>query len=304
VTTSGPIIGTVETVIRYPVKSMLGETLDAGTRIGGRGLTGDRIYALVDATDRLVASAKNPRKWGRLLTCHAALVDEPTAEQSSPMPAARITLSDGTITRSDDDAVDDVLSRELGRPVRLIGQPPAEAHYEDVWPDVDGVAPAEFIAQTRVTTDDPSETTSRFKLALAAPPGTFFDVAPVHLLTTASLQRAGQLYESGRFAVARFRPNLVIRTPPGAVDFLENEWVSRRLRIGDRVVLQVTLRVPRCVMTTLPQGDLPSDLGILRTLANHNRVEFGRLGRWACLGVYGSVVQPGVVRPGDSVVLE
>jgi hypothetical protein len=43
--------------------------------------------------------------------------------------------------------------------------------------------------------------------------------------------------------------------------------VGRELRIGDDVVLEITDHCPRCVMTTLPHGDLPKDSGILRTAA-------------------------------------
>jgi hypothetical protein len=56
------------------------------------------------------------------------------------------------------------------------------------------------------------------------------------------------------------------------------------LAIGDAVRLSVTGPCPRCVMTTLPQGDLPKDTGILRTAAEHNR---------ANVGVYASVLQSG-----------
>ncbi len=303
-TTSEMIVGSIGSIRRYPVKSMGGEVLAAGVQVNGRGLLGDRVYALLDAADNTVVSAKHPRKWGRLLEWRAAFVDDPTDDLAAPLPPVRITLPDGRTLRTDEGTVDDVLSRELGRPVRLATRPPPDADYEDVWPDVEGIAPPEVIEKTRVATDDPTEVVSRFRLAPAAAAGTFFDIAPLHLLTTASLERARQLYPEGQFEVARFRPNLVIRTPMGTTDFVENDWVGRRLRIGAEVVLRVTLRVPRCVMTTLPQGDLPYDLGILRTLAAHNRVEFGRNGRWACFGVYALVLQPGLVRPGDPVVLE
>lgn len=297
------IVGTIESVYRYPVKSMAGEEIPAGGRLEERGLIGDRSYALLDAASGTVVSAKHPRKWGRLLEYRAAFVDEPSDDPGAPTPA-RITLPDGATVSTDTEDIDGVLSREIGRPVRLVSRPPSGADYEDVWPDVEGVAPAEFIAQTRVPSDDPSETVSRFRLALAARSDTFFDIAPLHLLTTASLARVQQLYPAGQFVAARFRPNLVVRTPEGVVDFLENDWVGHRVRIGTDVVLKLTLRVPRCVMTTLPQGELSADLGILRTLATHNRVEFGRSGRWACLGVYASVLTPGRIRPGDPVMLE
>jgi len=65
--------------------------------------------------------------------------------------------------------------------------------------------------------------------------------------------------------------------------------------IGDTVRLSIARLCARCVMTTLPQGDLPKDSGILRTAAQHNR---------ASVGVYASVLQGGKVRRGDSVRLE
>jgi hypothetical protein len=47
-------------------------------------------------------------------------------------------------------------------------------------------------------------------------------------------------------------------------------------------------------MTTLPQGDLPSDPGILRTAVKHNQ---------SVVGVYGTVVQTGRVFRGDALAL-
>ena len=76
---------------------------------------------------------------------------------------------------------------------------------------------------------------------------------------------------------------------------MENAWIGRTLAIGDAVRLSITGPCPRCVMTTLPQGDLPRDVVILRTAAQHNQ---------ANVGVYASVVQGGKVRRGDPVSLE
>ena len=81
----------------------------------------------------------------------------------------------------------------------------------------------------------------------------------------------------------------------GARDFVENAWVGRTLAIGEAVRLGIAGPCPRCVMTTLPQGDLPKDPGILRAAAQHNR---------ANVGVYASVVQGGRVRRGDAIRLE
>ena len=68
-------------VWRYPVKSMLGETLDAA-EVGPHGLRGDRAYALIDDEDGKVVTAKNPKKWpnlfarrrGRVMAAEAAAV--------------------------------------------------------------------------------------------------------------------------------------------------------------------------------------------------------------------------------------
>jgi len=77
-------------------------------------------------------------------------------------------------------------------------------------------------------------------------------------------------------------------------DFVENAWIGKVLAIGDSVRLSIDGPCPCCVMTTLAQGDLPNDSGILRTAARHNR---------ANVGVYASVLQGGEMRPGDSLRL-
>ena len=68
--------GSVVALWRYPVKSMMGEELNA-TEITRRGLRGDRAYALMDSSDGKVASAKNPRKWPALFDFRAALAEAP-----------------------------------------------------------------------------------------------------------------------------------------------------------------------------------------------------------------------------------
>ena len=57
--------GRVVSLWRYPVKSMLGEQLNS-SYVTEHGLLGDRAYALIDQKTGKVASAKNPRKWGKL----------------------------------------------------------------------------------------------------------------------------------------------------------------------------------------------------------------------------------------------
>jgi uncharacterized protein YcbX len=258
---------------RYPVKSMMGEELDASL-VTERGLLGDRAYALIDQETGKVVSAKEPRKWPTMFEFRSAYLEPPGAG----LPPVRITLPDGTSVSSEQDELPAVLSSALGRKVTFEEAQgmDATATAEEYWPDMDGL--------------DYRDTVTDFDL----PQGTFFDAASVHLVTTATLAQLGALYPDGRFEVRRFRPNMVIAAPSGETGFVENDWVDRTVAVGDDVRLRVMGPCPRCVMTTLPQGDLPKDPGILRTAAQHNG---------ANVGVYASVVQGGQVAKGDSVRL-
>ena len=86
--------GLLTAVWRYPVKSMMGEELNAA-EAAADGLLGDRAYALVDSSDGKVATAKNPRKWPTLFDFRAALADSPSTGMATP--PVRITLPDGII---------------------------------------------------------------------------------------------------------------------------------------------------------------------------------------------------------------
>lgn len=278
---------------RYPVKSMLGETLTE-CEIGATGLVGDRAFALVDLDDGKVASAKNPRKWGALLACRAAFVDEDGS-------VVDITLPDGAHVRSDDPDVDAVLSKAIGRSVHLASTAPADRAFEEVWPDIEGLAPEVIIDSTTIGTDDDGERISHLPLGMEAPPGTFFDFAVLHVLTTATLAHLQALAPTATFDVRRYRPNVLIDTDtePG---FVENDWVGRTVRMGESTRMAVTIPTMRCVMTTLAQEDLPRDRETLRTIAASNRIDLGpNWGTWACAGVYGNVAAPGTLRIGDAV---
>lgn len=269
----GAVIGSVISLWRYPVKSMLGEELNAAD-VTERGLLGDRTFALIEPATGKVASAKNPRKWGKLFDCRAAFVEPPRPGQ--PLPPLRITLPDGGSFSSQQADVGQVLSRVLGREVVLSNPAPATPHLEEYWPDIDG------LAHRDVVTDEPM------------PPETFFDLAAIHLLSTATIDRLRELYPAGRFEARRFRPNIVMSPVSSETGFQEDAWVGRTVAIGDEVRLGITSPCPRCVMTTLPQGDLPRDPGILRAAAQHNG---------ANVGVYAAVLRGGTVHRGDAMRL-
>ena len=213
-------IGTVASLWRYPVKSMLGEQLDEAEITSG-GVVGDRAYALVDTETGQVVSAKHPRKWGALLTFRAEYVDPPVA--GDELPPVRITFPDGTDVRSDGDGIDGALSDAVGRTVELRSAAPAAKSFEEVWPDIEGLAPQELIDATRVEGDagEPGATISQLPLGLDAPAESFFDLARLHLLTSATLARLGELYPEGTFDVRRYRPNVFVETHESG--FVEND---------------------------------------------------------------------------------
>ena len=128
------------------------------------------------------------------------------------------------------------------------------------------------------------------------PAGTFFDAAVVHLVTTATLDRLRSLYPMGRFEPRRFRPNIIVATGSDASGFIENDWVGHEIAIGEHVRLRVTMATGRCVMTTLPQGDLPKDSGILRTAAQHNNARSVSTPRSSPAGRSGAEIPYGAVK--------
>jgi len=269
--------GSVVALWRYPVKSMMGEELNAA-EVTERGLVGDRQFAVVDASTGKVAGAKNPRRWGNFFAFQAAYVQPP--KRGSKLPAVRLTLPDGTVVTSEQPDLAQVLTKALGREVAFVeAQHNGESsgvQAEEYWPDMEGL--------------EYRDTVTDFEL----PAGTFFDLAVIHVLTTATIDRLRALYPDGRFEVRRFRPNIVVATEPDAQGFVENDWIGKTIAIGDEVRLRITGPCPRCVMTTLPQGDLPKDAGILRTAAQHNQ---------ANVGVYADVIAGGTTRRGDPVTL-
>lgn len=259
---------------RYPVKSMLGERLSAA-EVTERGLAGDRRLALLDRETGKIASAKNPRLWRALPTCTATLTEG----------GVRITAPNGTEVLGPG-----ALSEIVGRAVTLTDVPPSDATLDRSRPEevlragVDAQVDAEVV-----------------RFGSASPPGTFFDYAPIHLITTSTLARIAALSPRGTVEVCRYRPNLVVDTGDDE-GFVEHDWVGGELRIGDRLTLRVLASTPRCAVPTLAHGDLPRDPDALRIPARHNRVPAlpGREPE-PCAGVYAQVVRGGWVREGDAV---
>lgn len=282
-------VGVVDSLWRYPVKSMRGEAVQRSWA-DERGLLGDRAFAVVDDATGKIASAKNPRLWKRMLECRARYVAEPTF--GTKLPLLEIHLPSGDTVLGDDANGSAKLSEFLGRPVQLLQVAPPGSLYEDYWPDIENLSPE---GHRDTITNEPI---SRF-----APAGTFFDMSAFHLVTQQALDALGAAAPASQIGIPRFRPNLVIQCSPAADGFPENAWVGRTLRCSEAIPLKILMPTMRCVMTTLAQLGFPADPRVLRALVESNMVPVPGTGQYPCIGVYASLARKlspgGVVMVGD-----
>jgi uncharacterized protein len=288
-------VGTIQTLWRFPVKSMLGEELEVADLREG-GIVGDRAFAIRDRETGKVASAKHPKLWPNLLGCRAAFAEPPRSGDG--LARVRIDLADGTSVMSDAD-VDAVLSRFFGRDVELASAAQNGFTIDQYHPDQENYDP-EGHRDEVVEVGLGAAFFNERGLPSAVPEESFFDLFPLSVLTTSTLERLNELEPQSRFDARRFRMNLIVDTP--ANGFVENDWVGHTLAIGDEVRLNVALPDPRCVMPSLAQEDLPRDPRILKALAEHNRIDVaGSL--YPCAGVYAVAEATGPVRKGDRISL-
>ena len=254
--------GSIQSLWRYPVKSMQGLAVDI-LHVGSACIEGDRHWAVVDVASGRVMSAKRTQE---LLLASAN--DE------------CILLPDGTEVRLDANA-DEALSAWLGRSVVL------------------RVAEGSQDLSYQMTFDPPNDDADFYDIPI--PSGTFVDLAPVHLVTTATLDGCARMRPDLDWDVRRFRPNLVI-----AVDgdpFLEDRWVGRRLRIGS-VELQIAQPTVRCAMPLRRQPEVgPTRPAIERQPELFQAISTLNQAAPNHLGVYADVLTTGVMQIGDEVIV-
>src|SRR5512132_46304 len=286
-------LGSIESVWRYPAKSMMGDSFPS-MPVDEHGVIGDRAWAVRDEVRGGIRGAK---KIGDLMRLHARYVEEPRPG-GSPQPI-EVTAPDGRRARSDDVDVHECLSQFLDHRVTLCPLRPAEDldHYRRGAPDTDDVG-AEMRAMFGREPDEPLPTFEGIPLDVLveyeSPPGSYFDAFPVHMVTDRSLATLAALAPESEFDVRRFRPNVVVAVEPDvAGDFPEQSWIGQRLGVGD-AELEVTAACPRCVMVTRDLVDLPADRRVLRTIVRHADQN---------IGVYANVVRSGTLQTGAAVTL-
>jgi len=306
------LIGTVQQIWRYPVKSMAGELLDSCT-VDALGIPGDRGWAV---KDEIKSEVKTGTRIPLLMQCASRYQQQP---QNGDIPHVEIVFPDGSTVSSSHANVNERLSAVIGHKVKLWPRQPAtnKEHYRrpglaariiaplaDVpgfralmpaifkLPPVDATLRAAFSR----TADEPTPDLSNLPKELfefTSPLGTYFDAFPVHVLTTASLAVMAQANPNSVWDVRRFRPNFFVKTVDGLNGLLEADWSGKTLRIGT-VEVKCEMPAVRCGMTTNAQEGLAKDPSVLRTIVKEASQN---------LGTYASVTCPGRVLAGDSVEL-
>lgn len=274
---------TLEEICRYPVKSMLGESL-AETLLGEQGIPGDRSWATRDEKRGGIRGAK---KIPRLMLFSA---------RTSHSGVAEIQAPDGSLCLSTDTDINAWLSEKLEHSVSLWPLLPADNldHYRRGAPDS-----ADFEEELRTLfgrlPEEPLPDLSAFSevLEFESPPGTYFDAFPLMLATRQSLNTLSARAPTSRFDPRRFRANFIFNVVGSDAAYPEQDWIGRELHVGD-AVLKIVDTCPRCSMTTHATADLPRDTEVMRHLVKEADGN---------LGVYAKVVKQGEVRAGQTVTI-
>jgi len=275
-------VGTVASLWRHPVKSMLGEQL-AQVFITERGAVGDRAFALRELATGRIASAK---KFRRLYDFRAKFDHEPGPES---LPPITIDMPDGSSIHAQDENASELISEALGRKVRLERSETANRERA-------GIDPANVFADVPVEQVIPGLTAATLPDHFGLSANSFFDTATMHVIASGTLHHMVRLTGARSiFDPRRFRPTIFVDTGAPDDHFIEDDWIGGTLLVGDSLKIIQMQPALRCVMTTHPQDDLPADYDILRTAARHHK---------ANVGVFASIGAPGLVRVGDPVVLE
>lgn len=258
-------VGTIESLWRYPVKSMGGEAL-AESFIGFSGVYGDRCYAFKNSAARKGFPYLNANVQQQMLLYRPKFrYPERASKPPNLIEAMRIAP----------------------------GVNPANAEPEEMMLDI--VTPS----GTVVAIDDPALIEMLVEglrgenhLTLVRSDRALTDCRPLSLI---SLQTVGRIGEElgGPVDKRRFRSNIYLDLASGC-GFAEDELVGRQLRLGPKAVVAVLERDPRCKMISLDPDTGAHDPEVLRLVAREHD---------AFAGVYCAVLIEGVVAEGDSVEL-
>lgn len=259
------VVGHVESLWRYPVKSMAGERLDEAF-VGYAGVFGDRHCAFINAA----APAGFPFYTGRAKASmllykprfrDAALAVRPSNQQAAEKLGPGIT----PLYPALDQLAIDVTTP--GGEVLAVDHPDLLA----------------MLASDAVAAD---------KLSLIRSDRALTDCRPVSLISTKTISQLGDEVDD-TLDPRRFRANIYADLGL-AGGFAEDRFVGKQLQIGERAVIAVLDRDPRCKMISIDPETAEENPEVLRTVAKQHDNK---------AGVYCAVLTEGTVRQGDAIVL-
>jgi uncharacterized protein YcbX len=259
------IVGKVESVWRYPVKSMRGEELDE-LFAGHAGVYGDRLFAFESSASPRGIPFFTERNQRQMIRYRARF-------RNSEKAARPINLSE---------------AEKLGSGVN-----PISADVSELMIDVETPNGKTF------TIDDPAlidnlrlNIDGNHELTLLRSDKAITDCRPLSIF---ALQTAKKLGEETGVAVdkRRFRANVYVDLT-SSDGFAEDEFVGKTLRIGSKVTVAVLQRDARCMIVTLDPDTAEKTPAILKTVAQAHE---------GMAGAYDAVLVEGMIRKGDSVEL-
>ena len=258
------LVGTVESLWRYPVKSMRGEEMDE-LFAGYAGVYGDRLFAFASSLNRKGFPFFTGRDQRRMILYRARFRNPEKAGRPINLEEAEKAGGANPISASTADLMIDIETPD-GK--------------------IFGIDDPELIEHLRAHIDRNHE------LTLLRSDKALTDCRPLSIF---AVQTAAKLGEETGTTVdkRRFRANVYMDLNSSA-GFVEDEFVGKSLRIGAKVVVHVVDRDPRCMMITLDPDTAEKSPAILKVVAQaHNGMA----------GVYGAVLTEGMIRKGDAVEL-
>jgi uncharacterized protein len=258
------VVGNVESLWRYPIKSMAGEAIKEAF-VGFAGVYGDRVYGFVNSAAPAGTPFLTARDRHEMLLYRPRFRD-PVIATKPPNQAEAEELGPGLTPLYPS-------AREL---VVDVQTPTGEALA------VDDPALVELLAQRN----------SKGALSLIRSDRAMTDCRPVSLI---SLQTIQQLSEEVAIGLdkRRFRANVYVQLTIGT-GFAEDDFIDRKLQIGSRVVVAATIQDERCKMITIDPDTAEATPAIMRNVA---RAHGGHA------GIYCAVLTEGMVHVGDQIVL-
>ena len=257
------IVGKVESLWRYPVKSMRGEELDE-MFVGYAGVYGDRLFAFASSANANGFPFFTGRDQRQMIRYRARF--------RNPEKAARpVNLSDA----------------EKHNATPLYAAP------NDLMVDIETPDGKTFAINDLALIDNlRTNIDEKHQLTLLRSDKAMTDCRPLSIFAVQSARKLGE--ETGtNVDKRRFRANVYLDLN-FSWGFVEDAFVGKTLRIGSKVVVSVVERDPRCMMITLDPDTAEKSPAILKAVAQAHE---------GMAGVYGAVLAEGMIHKGDSVEL-